>query len=154
FKVRCQTLGGQIKNSMVFSSPQAIHYGLSRLLKVKQSQVRYKKLSNLLNSPIEFHPRPRKDVDFLFFAALNQEIMQIKPLLRFYFAEQLPVISLSTGYSGNNITNSDLDGIKIMTTPWSLSNNNKLQHQLAYASKIWNAPLRNNALFALGLDTY
>ncbi|MGJ3493134.1 penicillin-binding protein activator [Piscirickettsia salmonis] len=154
FKVRWQTLGGQIKNSMVFSSPQAIHYGLSRLLKVKQSQARYKKLSNLLNNPIEFHPRPRKDVDFLFFAAHNQEIMQIKPLLRFYFAEQLPVISLSTSYDGNNITNSDLDGIKIMTTPWSLSNNNKLQHQLTYASKIWNTPLRNNTFFALGLDTY
>ncbi|ODN42669.1 penicillin-binding protein activator [Piscirickettsia litoralis] len=154
FKTRWQKLGGQIKNSMVFSSPQAIHYGLSSLLKVRQSQDRYRKLSRLLESPLQFQPRPRKDIDFLFFAARNQEAMQIKPLLRFYFADKLPVISLSNAYTGNTAVNSDLDDIKIMITPWSLANNNKLQQQLNYASQIWNNTLRNNNLFALGLDVY
>ena len=94
----------------------------------------------------------------MIFIATNQNIIrQIKPLLSFYYASDIPVYAISSVYSGNNIIEKDQDinGVQIYDMPWILDKTIKSKKIYKIIKRNWDNSLTNNPrLFALGIDSY
>ena len=129
---------------------------LTQMLRIDQSKQRKNDLQALLGVPLTFEASRRNDFDFIFLAATAAEGRELKPLLRFHNAGDIPVYSLGRIYSGipNRTADQDLNDIVFPSTPWQL--------QLASETRSENhlvlpASLRGGSfgeLYALGQDAW
>ena len=126
---------------------------LEKSLKVDQGNKRQSDLQRLLGKSIEFTPRRRQDVDALFLAASPSQARQLKPMLAFFFAEDIPVYSTSSVYSGlaDSKADRDLDGIQFSTLPWIMTPDNALRQNIAQSSTATATSLK---MQAIGVDSY
>jgi len=124
FRSRWEELGGILaeqqsydKKAHDFSAP------IQALLNIDQSNQRHKNLQRLLGRKLEFEPRRRRDIDFIFLAAKHQKARQIRPQLQFHHAAGLPTYTTSHAYSGvvSADQDQDLNGIRFPLIPWLLS---------------------------------
>ena len=99
----------------------------------------------------------RSDFDVIFLASSPQIGRQVKPLLKFFFAGDIPVYATASIYSGNHAQrfDKDLNQVIFCAAPWSLANNSiepNLYQQLKSASpERFN---RNSKYYALGIDAF
>lgn len=126
---------------------------LENNLHVDASIERKNALQANLGRALEFTPRRRQDVDALFLAASPQQARQLKPMLAFFFAEDIPVYATSSVYSGfpDPSADRDLDGIRFSTMPWILDNDNGLRNNLSNQTGASATALR---MQALGIDSF
>lgn len=126
---------------------------LEQNLHVDESVSRKNALQSNLGRALEFTPRRRQDVDALFLAASPSQARQLKPMLAFFFAEDIPVYSTSSIYSGfpDPKTDRDLDGIEFSTMPWILDNQNELRNNISNQTGASATALR---MQALGIDSF
>ena len=122
---------------------------------IDTSEARSKKLLSLLpRRNMQFVPRRRNDIDFIFLVADPDAGRQIKPTLAFYFSENIPVYSIPSIYEGthNPSGNSDLNGITFVDSPWMLRpsdiQNRSLEDNLRQAT----GPIQR--LRAMGVDSF
>ncbi len=149
----------QLANGLIvdqsFYNPASEHTKtIEESLKVNESKARKWELQLILEERPEFTPRRRQDLQAILLLADPVNGRQIKPLLSFYFAGDLPVYSLSTIYAGqpDTVRNQDLDGIYFTETPWALQTSNPLKNQ---AESHWPKLASNySRLIALGADAY
>lgn len=150
-----QAQGGEIKIATRFeSSPQSLAATIKNLLQVDQSEARNRELKRVLGKDAAFEPHRRQDLDFIYLVASPEQARLIKPLLNFYYANDLPVYSGSQIYSGepSPAKDRDLDGIIFCDIPWMLEQPDKLKRSMLSA---WpNANPRYFRLNALGADAY
>jgi outer membrane PBP1 activator LpoA protein len=145
---------GIIVNSTFYDSTSTINKNIAELLSITDSKSRALHLKRILPVKINFEPRRRQDIQSIFLVANPQDARQIKPLLSFYYASDIPVDAISSIYSGtlSPEKDSDLNGITFTSTPWLLSNTNSiksaLQEEQPHLSK------RYGNLMALGADAY
>lgn len=124
------------------------------MLLVQYSEQRARQLKNILGKKVEFQPRRRQDIDFIYMISTPEQARQIRPLLDFYYAEDIPVIAGSQIYSGkaNPKADRDLNGIEFCDIPWLLEKPDAIQTALL---KAWpNADHRYYRLNAMGVDAY
>ena len=124
---------------------------LTRMLKIDDSKQRKKDLQSWLGVPLTFEPNRRDDFDFIFMAARPVEGRELKPLLRFHDAGDIPVYAMGRIFSGRAApaSDQDLNGIVFPSTRWQL--NNPDEATLALES------VRGGALgnfYALGQDAW
>lgn len=149
FSSKWVSRGGKIVDKLVYDDSLDLNMGVRNLLHVNESQAREKKLRQWIGHPIEIIQNRRQDFDVIFLLAYPTKARQIMPLLKYYFAGNVPVYATSTVYSGTRqpMKDKDLDGIIFCDMPWIF------HHQLD--SKNWPEPLNSySRLFALGMDSY
>jgi outer membrane PBP1 activator LpoA protein len=115
---------GNIVSTTRFDTQVSDHSAmLTRLLKIDESEQRKTDLQSRLGIPLEFEPSRRDDFDFIFLAASPIEGRQIKPLLRFHDAGDVPVYAMGRIFSGktDSAIDQDLNGIVFPATPWQLA---------------------------------
>lgn len=144
FKEQWQVLGGTIQDTLTYSSSN-------------------KDLSNQLKNFLQYRQdnkqsigKHRQDFDVIFLAADANTARLIKPLLKFYYAGNVPVYATSLIYSGvpQPTLDNDLNGITFCDAPWTFKNTSvmsDLRQQLADSSASFE---RNAKLYALGIDAY
>ena len=108
-------------------------------------------MSLYMNS-LEFEPRSRRDIDFIYMPSYSHQARQLKPLLAFHYAGDIPVYSTSQVYNGKSDQNlSDLNGIKFATLPWFFSDG-------AYEKSLIESYSDNTSslqhFYAMGVDAY
>ena len=96
---------------------------LTQLLQIDESLQRKRDLQSRIGMPLSFEPSRRHDFDFIFLAASPQEGRELKPLLRFHDAGEVPVFSIGRVYSGEaeSARDQDLDGIVFTAVPWQMT---------------------------------
>jgi outer membrane PBP1 activator LpoA protein len=147
-------LGGRLVSRSTFTGDSNFTSVIKRLMAIDSSEARAERLLQILpRNNMEFTPRRRSDIDFIFLMANPRQGRQIKPTLAFYFAEDVPVYSMPSIYDGlNNISaNQDLDGIMFTVEPWLLSDD-ELKSGFADSLRPVQGPLQR--LRALGIDSY
>ena len=148
-----QKQGGEALNSAFLNSKNTNYSKIiQQALGVKASKNRKNRVQQLTHEPIEFEPRRRQDIDVIFLASHSQQARQIKPLLAFHYAGQIPVYATSSIYTGKDDPekDTDLNGIYFSVMPWLLSSNklkSDIDHYLA------PNPLLQ-PLFAMGSDAW
>lgn len=130
---------------------------IRRLLNVDESEGRQADLRRLLGEKLEFIPRRRQDVDFIFMASSSRQARLIRPQLRFHHAAKLPVYTTSRSYSGtvNVDMDRDMDDVMFSDIPWILKPeiiNSKFKTSIEKSFP--DSAKRFPRLYALGVDAY
>jgi len=130
---------------------------ITQALNLDESTQRKQSLSGYLGRNIEFEPRRRQDIDFIFLAAKPSKARQLVPQLKFHRSGTAPIIATSQAYSGHENSQQDIDLNKLIITdiPWML--NSKVETDPVYnAIKDSNPPYFDSLvrLYALGADAY
>ena len=151
-------LGGYILEQQRYQAAEADHGpAISALLNLDSSQLRKTRLVRLLGQGLEFEPRRRQDVDFIFLLARPEQARLIRPQLRFYRATSVPVLSTSHVFSGRIDTARDIDmnGLQFCDMPWMLEPGGSWQHLKQAVDTRWPAEsTRYGRLYALGIDAW
>lgn len=152
FQDEWDTLGGVTVGDRRFKDQRSYSPMIEQAVGVRDSKTRHTQLRRLLGSQLEFEPRRRQDIDFIFLLAYASQGVQIKPLLSFHYAGDVPVYSTSHIYEGDTDKSwSDLNGVRFSTLPWYFDS------QLAERRAIQaygDAQASYQALYALGVDAY
>jgi hypothetical protein len=127
---------------------------IENLMALSQSVSRYKRLRANLGLPLQFDPRRRQDVDFVFLAADSNAGRLIKSQLKFHYAGDLPVYSTSFIYSMDGRSNSDLNGLMFADTPWIIAPPTWIAGYPQLYAEFWPAEKRMGRLHAMGYDAY
>jgi len=144
--------GGSIQAVARFGSNTSEHSAmLTHLLKIDESTQRKKNLKSRLGTPLNFEPSRRDDFDFIFLVANPVQGRELKPMLRFHDAGDVPVYAIGRIFSGRaeRASDQDLNGIVFPAAPWQL--------QTVGTTKPALESLRGGAygnLYALGQDAW
>ena len=91
----------------------------------------------------------RQDIDAIFLLAYPSMARQIVPMLKYYYAGDIPVYATSAAYGAyyNPSLDKDLDGLYFLDIPWVFN------HQIGHRNwpEPWNTYSR---LYALGYDSF
>lgn len=157
FSARFAALGGTLLATGSYApGSDTAKDSITRLLDLDGSQNREDRLAATLNTRLEFDPRRRQDVQFIFLAANAENARQIQPLIAYYHADDVPVFSTSRVYELNsNVDNTVLNGITFDDMPWTLVESGSMADMRAEVEKDWSGNFASNSrLYALGFDAY
>ncbi|MGB5339679.1 MAG: penicillin-binding protein activator [Gammaproteobacteria bacterium] len=153
-----QNLGGTIAETQQYMPGEADHgTPISAALNLDTSQARHQQLVRTLGRQLEFEPRRREDIDFVFLVANPRQARLIRPQLSFYRASRVPVYATSQVYTGqtDQVRDSDMNGIVFCDMPWILEHDGNWEHLRASVAEHWPSnAARFPRLYALGLDAY
>lgn len=145
FEQRWQADGGRVIDEFNYSSPSDIDPGIKSLLHATPGAT--------ANAPMTH----RQDADAIFLLADPVAARQVMPLLKFYYAGNLPVYATSMVYSGkpNPTEDRDMDGIQFCDIPFVIDNSAYIQQAKQQLKQLMpNAPAQSYRLFAFGYDAY
>lgn len=140
------------------SKTSGIAAGIQTVLGIDSSKLRRADLTRLLGRGIKFSERKRKDIDAIFVAGVSsKDAAQIRPQLKYFGADDIPVYATSHIYSSNIDRRMlrDMDGILFCDMPWMLNSTSKqfpLRQQLQQIFNIEQS--RHIRLYAMGIDSY
>ena len=142
-----QNWRGSLETSF-FRDIRNITGAIGQGMKVSESVEREKRLSSIINAPLEFVPRSRKDLDSAVVFSSNLELSAIMPALKFHFADQLPVYTTSQSKRGSY----ENPRVKSTELPLNLPETNV--NSSGFAS--WSSLSDNNEVdfFALGQSAF
>jgi uncharacterized protein len=152
--------GGEIISQMNYNNTHSLSFDIRHLLNLDKSYLREKKISRLLHTSLRMTPRRRQDFDSIFLIANTPYAKQIRPLLKFYYAGNIPIYALSNVYQGNVDLrrDRDLNGILFCDQPWVLNkklDDSALNTIRTHAKKSWpHLFYTYPKLFALGVDAF
>ncbi|WP_066968170.1 penicillin-binding protein activator [Microbulbifer sp. Q7] len=146
-------LGGSVTESRNYRDNSNFSQLVSDALLIPESKNREQELRRKLASPLKFTPRRRGDVDMLFVLAQPQQARQIKPMLSFFYAGELPVFSTSQIFAGtvNRQRDRDINGVRFTALPWLFEDDNETKQNIERQAAPAPAFAR---LYALGADAF
>jgi uncharacterized protein len=151
FNQKWQALGGKTIGELDLKRSDKTATQLKRFLGVSGSQARSRTLKRVLGDKLHFTPRRRQDADMIFMVANPARAREIKPLLNFYYAGNLPVFATSDIYAGHvaRQQDHDINGVQFCDMPWVLTPDAFKQFDRGGRNA-----RRHPRLYAMGLDAY
>jgi outer membrane PBP1 activator LpoA protein len=140
---------GQIDTARTDFSPTIIE-----VLRISESNARHKRLESILGTKLNFEPRRRGDIEFIFSPAQAAIERQLRPQLRFHYAGDIPAYATSDAFEPDMKANEDLDGLMFPDMPWMLGGD--LPDAVRGAThEAWPSGGPNRGrLFAFGFDAF
>lgn len=156
FAKRWSELGGAMVASTTYpEEAQGLSAAVEQLLNIDRSTARAKQLSAVLLRNLKHEPQQRSDIDVIFIAGFPQAARQLRPLLLFHRAKDVPVLATSHVYAGvaDAQADQDLNGVVFAEMPWVLNPDaHSLPGQLRSLWPQSGGPL--GRLYAFGADSY
>jgi outer membrane PBP1 activator LpoA protein len=153
FKQELQTGGGDLVGSAQIDTGRTDYAGpITEVLRISDSTARSKRLESTLGTKLQFVPRRRGDIEFIFAPAQASIERLLRPQLRFHFAGDIPTYATSDAFEPDLHANDDLDGLMFPDMPWMLGGD--LAEAVRSAThEAWpsGGPHRGR-LFAFGFD--
>ena len=147
--------GTMLATTMIDTSEADYSDELKQVLGIDQSRARLDRVESLLGTHLEFVPRRRQDIQFIFSPAPTASVERLlQPQLRFYYAAGIPTYATSGAFEPDPRANVDLDGLMFPDMPWMLGGP-LAEAVRSAASQAWpvGGP-RTGDLFAFGFDAY
>lgn len=156
FQSELTTLGGKIAG-VHFYDPAARDYSepIRELLLINESRNRANALNSILGMRLEFEPRRRGDVQFVFMGAQPAQGRLVRPALSFYLTNDLPVYATSDVFEPDTQANNDIDGVIFPDMPWVISPDAVSTELRNTLNRYWPVRARGRGrLYAFGFDAY
>ena len=155
FATEFEGLGGNLLEYQSYeTSAQDFSFEIENLMGLAQSVQRYQRLRANIGGPLQFDPRRRQDVDFVFLAADAKAGRLIKSQLKFHYSGELPVYSTSFIYSMDGRSDADLDDVMFADAPWVVAPPAWIADYPGLYNEFWPAERRLARLHAMGYDAY
>jgi outer membrane PBP1 activator LpoA protein len=155
FTQQLESGGGTVLASTMIDLSQSDYSdAIQQVLRIDQSRDRLQRLESLLGTRLEFVPRRRDDIQFIFAPAPAAAERLLQPQLRFYYAAGIPAYATSDAFEPDPRANQDLEGLMFPEMPWMLGS--PLAEAVRSAARqAWpsGGPARGR-LFAFGFDAY
>jgi hypothetical protein len=147
--------GSLISQTLYDPAEHDYSYELKPLLRIDDSEARHARLQSVLGTKLNFEPRHRGDIEFVFLvpaSATNARL--IEPQLKFFYAGDIPSYSLSNAYEPDSTdANRDIDGLMYPDMPWLISEDASLDTLRASTEQAWGDGVAwRSRLFAFGYD--
>jgi uncharacterized protein len=128
---------------------------ITTVLRISDSTARHRRLESILGTKLQFEPRRRGDLEFIFAPAQANVERLLRPQLRFHFAGNVPTYATSDAFEPDPHNNQDLEGLMFPDMPWMLGSDlaDAVRGALQTAYPNGGGP-RRNRLFAFGFDAY
>ncbi|WP_086930011.1 penicillin-binding protein activator [Agarilytica rhodophyticola] len=152
FSERWLELGGEIINDYRYNSQSGYSNLIKNAVKVQDSENRKKQVRSIIGKSINFEPRRRKDIDFIFLYSQASQARQLKPTLAFHYAGGIPVYAIKDIFNGQNDPkrDKDLNQIRFTTLPWFFDSESPEKKAITQSSQSTNYQF----FYALGVDAY
>jgi len=161
FQAKYEESGGQVIAILNYNDSSSLSEQLCPFLAADESKLCSPKKHRDKKQNISNEPMRRQDINTIFLVATPDKARQIVPLLKFYYAGDLPFYSISAIYTGvlAPSLDRDIDGVYFCDTPWVLNEpsvfNANLQEINRQIITLWPASYTNyKRLYALGIDAY
>ncbi len=147
--------GGILLDSRTYATGNPDFSGvIEDLMALSGSVGRYQRLRANIGGPLQFDPRRRQDVEFIFLATDAPTGRLLKSQLKFHYSGDLPVYATSLIYAMDGRSDSDLDGVRFADAPWVISPPSWIA-PLPPAFETWfPAERRLGRLHAMGYDAF
>src|SRR5262249_53620127 len=111
-------------------------------------------LESILGTKLQFEPRRRTDLEFIFAPAQARTEQLLRPQLRFHYAGDVATYATSDAFEPDLRNNQDLEGLIFPDMPWMLGSD--LADGVGAAARdAWPAGgPRRGRLFAFGFDAF
>ena len=127
---------------------------LEHFLRIRGSIIRGQALAGTLGMRLTFTPAPRSDLGFILLIANTLDAREITPELRYFGVHTVPVYGLSRDDVPGTV-HDDLDGLRVLVTPWSLGTHGPWKRIRSHLAKLWpEGNARTSRLMAFGFDAY
>jgi outer membrane PBP1 activator LpoA protein len=155
FKQELEAGGGSLFAATTVDTAQTdFSDPVMQILRISDSRARHKRLESILGTKLEFEPRRRADLEFIF--APGQASMErlLRPQLRFHYAGDVPTYATSDAFEPDTRSNQDLEGLMFPDMPWMLGGDLADAVRAAVRDAWPNGGPRRGRLFAFGFDSY
>jgi outer membrane PBP1 activator LpoA protein len=155
FKQELTAGGGELITAATID-PALTDYSdaITTVLGITESETRYHRLESILGTRLQFEPRRRADLEFIFAPAPAATERLLRPQLRYHYAGDIPTYATSDAFEPDPRLNQDLDGLIFPDMPWMLGGD-LAEAVRAAARAAWpSGALHRNRLFAFGFDAY
>jgi len=125
------------------------------VLRVDDSNARHQRLQSVLGTKLNFEPRRRSDIEFIFVApATATNARLIEPQLRYFYAGDVPSYTLSNAYEPDSTaSNEDIDGLRYPDMPWMINDDAAVDTLRSSVQQAWaDRTAWRTRLFAFGYD--
>jgi outer membrane PBP1 activator LpoA protein len=147
--------GGTLLAQAVYD-PAGHDFGapIRSVLATDQSFARRARLETALGVKLEFEPRSRADLDFVFAPGQAGNLRLLRPQLRFQYAGAVPVYATADAYAiDGGVANQDLDGLIVPALPWLVPNSGSADNVRAAVQQASGDNLAwQSSLYAFGYD--
>ena len=153
FKQELQAGGGDLLAATQIDGARTDYSAsITEVLRLSDSTARFHRLESVLGTKLQFEPRRRGDIEFIFAPAQANLERLLRPQLRFHFAGDIPTYATSDAFEPDPRANEDIDGLMFPDMPWMLGGE-LAEAVRAAAREAWPAdgPHRGR-LFAFGFD--
>jgi hypothetical protein len=155
FRQELEAGGGElIASATIDASRTDYSDAVTQSLGISESQARYRRLEGVLGSKLQFEPRRRADIGFIFCPAPANTERLLRPQLKFHFAGDIPTYATSSAFEPDVRANQDLDGLMFPDMPWMLGGDLADAVRAATRDAWPNGGLSRSRLFAFGFDAY
>jgi hypothetical protein len=158
FKEQFERLDGKVVAQKHYLNGRDYSKVIRSLLAIDSSKKRHRELQKTLGQTVIYEERRRKDIDSIFLFAGVDEGRRLKPLLDYYYAQNIPVFSTSNIFQGGkkDLKNKDLEKVTFMNIPWLVSDSDQNQTLKNNLSNFWPETVTgsNARFFAFGYDAF
>lgn len=155
FKQELTAGGGELLAIGTIDASRTDYSGpVKQILGIAESTARFKRLESALGTKLQFEPRRRGDIEFIFTPAQASTERLLRPQLRFNYAGDIPTYATSDAFEPDVRANEELDGLIFPDMPWMLGGD-LADAVRAVTREAWpnGGPVRGR-LFAFGFDAF
>ena len=127
---------------------------ITEVLRINDSGARHRRLESILGTKLQFEPRRRNDIEFIFAPAQATIERLLRPQLRFHYAGDIPTYATSDAFEPDLHANDDLDGLMFPDMPWMLGGDLADAVRAATQNAWPNGGPQRGRLFAFGFDAF
>ncbi|MBT8144676.1 MAG: penicillin-binding protein activator, partial [Gammaproteobacteria bacterium] len=138
FSMELEDRGGTLLTHATYDPSETdFSNAIKSALLLDRSYSRRRQISATIGQELEFEPRRRQDVDFIFVGAFARQARLMRPQLRFHYATGLPVYATASAYTANADLNRDINGVIFAVTPWELGTTNDTLQLQETIERFW-----------------
>jgi uncharacterized protein len=127
---------------------------IMQALRTDDSSARYSRIQAAIGQKLEFEPRRRPDIQFIFAPTQPGAARLLRPQLRFHLAGDIPTYTLGDAYDPHPTANQEIDGVMFPDMPWMLGEGGLSAEVREAARAFDDPPARRGRLFAFGYDAF
>ena len=155
FRTEFEAQGGTVLDTRSYTAGNPDFSGaIEDLMALTDSVQRYQRLRANIGGPLQFDPRRRQDVEFVFLAADAPTGRLMKSQLKFHYSGDLPVYATSLIYAMDGRSDTDLNGVRFADAPWIIAPPIWISHLPPTFATYFPDEKRLARLHAMGYDAY
>jgi len=157
FDEELRAAGGYLLGQSSFGGTSRNDFGASimQVLRTDDSRTRHSRIQATIGQKLEFEPRRRPDIQFIFAPSQPGAARLLRPQLRFHLAGDIPTYTLGDAYEPHPTANQEIDGVMFPDMPWMLSDAGLSGEVRDAARQAFGDSARSRGrLFAFGYDAF